>query len=289
VRDLGQALDRAERAGVAGAARSETETLERIGPFRWLVRAGFIARGITYGVIGALALAIARGAGTTGTTPNQQGALSLIAHTAVGRPALVVIAAGLVAYALWKLTQGIFGHGPEGGGSVELKDRVANLAGGVVYLGFCWVAVEALSGSSGNSSSEPSHAAGGILQWPGGQLIVAVAGAGLLAISLYQVYDGVRGGFARDSKTDQMSQPQRRMFTILGRVGLTARGLVFALIGYFLLRTAIEFNASNAIGVDGALARLHHEPLGRWLVGLVGAGLLTFAAFSLIEARYRRL
>jgi hypothetical protein len=86
-----------------------------------------------------------------------------------------------------------------------------------------------------------------------------------------------------------MSSHERRLFMVFGRVGLTARALVFALIGYFLLRTAIKFNPEDAIGVDGALARLHHEPLGRWLLGLTAAGLITFAAFSLIEARYRLL
>jgi hypothetical protein len=271
------------------AARSETETLERTQPFQWLVRAGFVARGITYGVIGALAAAIAVGAGTMGTSPNQQGALVLIAHTPVGRPAMVVICAGLIAYAIWKLTQGVFGYGPEGGGGAQLKDRIANLAAGVVYLGFFAVGILALTGSSSSSSDEPRHAARGILGLPGGQLMIGIAGAALMAISLYQIYDAIRGGHARESKTEQMNAPEHSLFMVLGRVGLTARALVFGLIGYFLVRTAIESKASNAIGVDGALARLHHEPLGRWLVGLVAVGLLTFAAFSLVEARYRRL
>jgi hypothetical protein len=271
------------------AARSETESLERLRPFGWLVRAGFVARGITYGVIGALALAIALGAGSFGAAPDQQGALHLIAHTPVGRPIMVVICAGLIAYAVWKLTQGIFGRGPEGGGSAKLKDRVANLGGGVVYLGFFAVAIGALAGSSANSSSESRHAASGVLGWPGGPVLVGIAGVGLMGISLYQLYDAIRAGHLRESKTEEMNQREHRLFTVLGRVGLSARALVFALIGYFLLRTAIEFDPNNAIGIDGALARLHHEPLGRWLVGLVAAGLLTLAAFSLVEARYRRL
>ena len=289
MRDRGSLLDRAGPGHFADTAERETETVEGLAPFRWLVRAGFIARGITYGVIGALALAIAFGAGTLGTTPNQQGALALIAHTPLGLPALIVLCAGLLAYALWKLTQGAFGRGPEGGGGTNLKDRVANLAGGLVYLGFFAVATRVLTGSAGGSSGEPSRAASGVLGWPGGQLIVGVAGAGLMAISLYQLYDALRGQFARDSKTERMDAREREIFMRLGRIGLTARALVFALIGYFLLRTAIDYNPRNAIGVDGALARLHHEPFGPWLVGLAGVGLLTFAVFSMIEGRYQRL
>jgi hypothetical protein len=286
---VGNAFGPSGRADAPDAARDRTEGIERSRSFRWLVRAGFVARSITYGVIGALALAIALGAGTTGATPNQQGALALIGRSPLGRAALVVICAGLLAYALWKLTQGIRGRGPEGGGGPSLTDRVANVSGGLVYLGFVVVAIRALSGSSGNSSGEARHAAAGVLGWPAGGVIVGVVGAGLIAISLYQLWDGLSGRFAEEVKTERMGPREHRLFLALGRIGLTARALVFALVGYFLLRTAIDYNPNSAVGIDGALARLHHEPRGQWLLGLVAAGLLTFAVFSLLEGRYRRL
>jgi hypothetical protein len=289
VSNLGSALARKAPADVAGDAQRRAKSAERSRPFRWLVRAGFFARGITYGVIGALTFAMALGAGTMGTAPNQQGALALIASSTVGRLALVVIAAGLLAYALWKLSQGIAGRGPEGGGSPHLRDRIANLAGGVVYVGFFVVAIRVLAGSAGNSSSEPRHAAAGVLAWPGGQLIVGICGAALIAISLHQLYDALRGRFADEAKTERMSPSEHRLFMLLGHVGLTARALVFAVVGYFVLRTAIDFDANSAVGVDGALARLHRQPFGPWILGLVAAGLLVFAAFSMLEARHRRL
>jgi uncharacterized protein DUF1206 len=277
--------DGSARAG----ASQEAQTLENSGLFRSLVRTGFVARGITYGVIGALAFAIAVGAGTMGAAPNQQGALTLIVRTPVGSAALIVISAGLLGYALWKFTQGIFGRGPEGGGGSGVTDRVANLAGGVVYLAFFALAIRVLSGGSGNSSSEPRHAAAGILGWPGGQLIVGIGGAALVAISLYQLYDATRGEFAKAEKTERMGPRERRVFMAFGHVGLTARAVVFGLVGYFLIRTAIDFEPRSAVGVDGALGRLHHASLGPEILGAVAIGLLTFATFSLLEARYRRL
>ena len=267
----------------------EARGLERTRLFRWLVRAGFVARGVTYGVIGALALAIALGAGTMGTAPNQQGALALIARNPVGRAALVLICVGLIAYALWKITQAVFGRGPEGGGDPRPFDRLGNLAGGVIYVGFFAVALRVLTGSSGNASTQQKHAAAGILGWPGGQVIVGCAGGGLIAVSLYQLYDGLRGEFAEEIKTQRMGAKERRLFMLMGRVGLTARALVFALVGYFLVRTAVDFKPNDAVGLDGALGRLHHEPLGPWVLGFVAAGLMTFALYSFVEAGYRRL
>jgi hypothetical protein len=86
-----------------------------------------------------------------------------------------------------------------------------------------------------------------------------------------------------------MSEEERRAFMLLGRIGISARAIVFGLVGYFVLRAAIDFNPHKALGVDGALARVHQEPFGPWLLGLVAAGLLAFAGFSFAESRYRRL
>jgi hypothetical protein len=93
----------------------------------------------------------------------------------------------------------------------------------------------------------------------------------------------------KDSKTDELGPEERRLFATLGWIGLTARALVFGLVGYFLLCAALDYDPRRAVGIDGALARLQHEPYGSWIVGLVAVGLLIFAAFSLFEARYRQL
>ena len=276
-------------AGSEGRTASRTEAIARSRPFMWLVRAGFVARGITYGIVGGLALAIALGAGTAGVSASQQGALALISRNAAGELALVVVAAGLLAYAIWKGLQAVFGRGPEGGGGPSGMDRVSNAAGGISYLVFFAIAVRTLAGGGGSSSGGPNHAAAGVLGWPGGPVLVGLAGGALLGISGYQIYDAICGNFAEDAKTGGMGHEQRRLFMTLGRIGIPARALVFVLIGYFLIRTAIQFNAHSAVGVDGALARLHHQTFGSWFVGVVAAGLLVFAAFSFFEARFRRL
>lgn len=276
----------------AQSVEREAVQAQRSRPFRVLVRIGFVARAVTYGVIGGIALALALGAGSAPATPNQQGALAFIAGAPLGRVALVVVCVGLLAYALWKLGQALFGRGPEGAGSSEPKDRISNAAGGVVYVGFFVVAVRILfkgSGGSGGGSGDPAHTTAGVLGWPGGPVIVGIAGGVFIAICLYQIYDAFRGGFAEDVKTGEMSTGQRRMFMAIGRVGLSARSLVFGIVGYFLLRAAISYNAHDAVGVDGVLARVHREPFGTLLLALVAVGLLVFACYSLFEARYRRL
>ena len=144
-------------------------------------------------------------------------------------------------------------------------------------------------GRAGNGSAQPRDTAGEVLGLPGGDVLLGIASIALLMISAYQTYDALSGHFADDNKLEQMSRAPRRWFMRIGRVGLIVRAVVFALVAYFLLTAATEFHARNAVGVDGALARLQREPFGSWLLGFVAAGLLTFATFSLLEARYRRL
>ena len=77
--------------------------------------------------------------------------------------------------------------------------------------------------------------------------------------------------------------------TWAGTVGHVARAVVVALVGVFLVRAAIDYKANEAIGLDGALAKLYNRPYGPWLLGAVAAGLVAFGIFSITEARYRRI
>ena len=115
------------------------------------------------------------------------------------------------------------------------------------------------------------------------------AGSETLPAHSQRVYDALSGSFAKNQKGDRMSSEQRVAFLVIGRIGLTARACVFALVGYFLLKAAIAFEPRSAVGIDGALDRLRHQDLGPLLLGIAAAGLIVFAAFSVMEARYRRL
>lgn len=271
--------------GMAGDALS----VQRTGLFCGLVRAGFVTRGVTYGVIGGLAVALALGAGSPGRSPNQQGALQLVARAPLGQVLVIVAGVGLLAYALWKLGLAVIGIGPEGGGGRGLKDRLANLGGALAYLGFFALAVRVVLGTTGNETVEQRQATAGVLGWPGGRVLVGLGGAILIGISLFQIWEALCDQFTDENKLLEMGPREARAFLIIGRIGLCARALVFVVIGYFFIRTAIEYKPTNAIGLDGALAAVHREPLGAVLLALVAAGLLAFAVFSLFEARYRQL
>ena len=261
------------------------EKVARSDGFEWLARAGFVARGLIYGIIGVLAVKLAVGAG--GKTTNQQGAMRTIAEQPFGKVLLILVAIGLGGYALWRLIRALLGHGPED--SDTSSERVAALGSGIVYVGLCAVAVEILLGAGSDSSGGAQMTTAGVLGWPAGTWLVGFAGVVLIGVGVYQGYRGLSKDFLKDSKTEQMSARTRTWIEWIGSFGHLARLVVFGLVGVFLIKAAIDYNPNTAVGLDGALAKLAHQSYGPFLLGIVAAGLIAFGVYSLSDARYRRL
>jgi hypothetical protein len=266
-------------------AQAAGEEVARSALFERLSRAGFVARGVIYGIIGILALQLAVGAG--GKATNQQGALKTIAAQPLGKLLLIFVAIGLGGYALWRFIRAALGHGPESSDSGF--DRVAALASGVVYAGMCLIAVKVLFNEKASSSGNPHKVAAGVLGWPAGTWFVGMAGAIMVGVGLYQGYRGLSKDFLHDSKTEEMKPAVRRGITLLAIFGHLSRMVVFALVGVFLIKAARDYDANAAIGLDGALAKIVHTSYGPWLLGIVASGLIAFALYSVSDARYRRI
>ncbi len=267
-------------------AKSTGDAIANARWFEWLARAGLVARGAIYGIIGVLALEMAFG--TSGKTTNQKGALAEIAQQPGGKILLTLMAIGLFGYAFWRLLRAAVGHGPEE--TDDGKERLKGLVSGIAYASLFVTCLAILFGSSGSGGSgSPDKATGGVLGWPGGQVIVVIAGLVLIGVGFYQGYEGVKKKFLEKSKTEQMSEKTEKAFTALGVAGHLARMVVFALIGYFLLKAAIDFDPDKAVSVDGALAAVAKASYGKVLLGIVAAGMVAFGAYSVADARYRRV
>lgn len=245
---------------------------------------GLIARGVVYGVIGILAFKLAVGSG--GRTENQTGAMRTIAHQPFGQVLLIVLAAGLACYAIWRLIEGIAGTRPDDDG--DIKRRASAVASGIGYAVLCFTAVMIVAGAQGTSGS-PKHATAGVLGWPAGPVLVAIGGLVVIGIGVYQGYKGLSRKFEEESNVQRLGSAARAGFTTLGVTGYVARAVTFILIGYGVFRAALDYSPKSAVGLDGALQKLAHASAGPVLLAIVALGFVAFALYSIVDARYHKV
>ncbi len=73
----------------------------------------------------------------------------------------------------------------------------------------------------------------------------------------------------------------------LARLGYLAKGVVYAVVGVLALQVAFG-TGGQTTDTKGALATLAQGPLGTALLAVVAAGLVAYAVYMALEARYRR-
>ena len=267
------------------AARRAGNEVANSPPFAWLARAGFVARGLVYLIVGVLAAKLALGIG--GRATDHEGALKTLAHQPFGTTMLVVLAVGLAGFALWRFVRAALGHGPEGSDST--MDRIMALSSGIVYTILFIAAVKILTGSETGTTAHADETTKGVFGWPAGTWIVGLAGLVLIGVGLYHGYRALSRDFLEDSKTEEMSPHVRRLMSRVGALGYASRMVVCCVVGAFLVKAAVDYNAKAAVGFDGALAKLLRQTHGPYLLGLVAAGLIAFGLYSIMDARYRRI
>jgi hypothetical protein len=284
---MGTSLSTAPRVASTGErAVSRTAT----NPTAVLIgRAGFAARGAVYVIVGWLAVLAAFG-GAAAT--DKQGALEAIGQLPLGTVLLGVVAAGLFAYAAWSLVRGVFDPERRGHDAKGLVTRAGYAVAGVSYGGLALGAAKfALgSGTAGKGSDASTQdATAQLLQAPFGPPLGIAIGAILIAIAAVEFAKAYTGSFLKDLSLGGVGAEPRRWVERVGRMGLAARGVVFALIGIFLIVASRQQDAGAAIGLGGALQKLAEQPYGEILLGVVAVGLCMYGLFSFVEARYGRL
>jgi hypothetical protein len=146
-----------------------------------------------------------------------------------------------------------------------------------------------LGADEGGDRNKEDKATAYVLDLPLGKYLVGAVGLAFLAAGVVNVYRGVTRKFREKLKLRKMSGFEDKAYSVIGVVGFVARGVVFGLIGLFLLKAAYEYDPKEAVGIDGALAELAQASYGPFLLGVTAAGLFAFGLYSFVEARYREV
>jgi hypothetical protein len=272
----------------AREARAEAESGS--GWYAVLARVGLVAKGVSFGIVGILAIKLALGNG--GSATSREGALKTLAQHGFGKVLLVLLAIGFAAYAIWRFVQAFAEREQEDGEEGAAKKwgkRAGYIGRGLIYAGLAASTVKILLGSgSGQSQNGRAHKTTAVLlSWPGGVWIVGIAGAIIVGIAAWNAYRGVTRKFEDRWRSGGMSELARTWGGRAGVAGHLARAVVFTLIGAFIIKAAVDYNPNDAIGLDGALQKLTQASYGAYLLGLTAAGLVCYGLYCLVDARYR--
>jgi hypothetical protein len=254
-----------------------------------LARFGYATKGTVYIIVGVLATLAAMGEG--GRTTDSRGVFQEIFSRPFGHVLITAVAVGLAGYVTWRFAAALLDTEGKGNDLKALAIRGGYAFSGLIHAGLALSAARLAvgEGGAGNGNQEQQHWTARVLALPLGPLVVALVGAGFICFGLYQIYKGFKTKFRKRIEVRKMSDAEETLATRSGQIGFTARGIVFNIIGYFLIRAALNHNPGEVRGLDGALSALAEQPFGKTLLGIVAAGLIAYGFYMLIEARYHRI
>ena len=281
---LSEEIDKHGDAVTRPARRAQRDAEQGRGWAAAVARAGIVAKGVSYGLVGILAILLALG--SSGKTTSRTGALATLAQEPLGKVVLGVLAVGFAAFAAWQLLRTVFG--PDGDDGIkDWGKRAGTLGRAGIYAALTFATVRILLGARTDSQTQDAREnTAVVLSWPGGRWIVGAVGLGILGAGAWNVYRGVARTFT-DAWRAGMSRSAKRWGARAGVLGHVARGIVFGLVGIFLGKAAIEFDPHEAVGLDGALHEVVQATYGRYALGFVAFGLICYGVFCLVDARYR--
>jgi hypothetical protein len=250
-----------------------------------VIRLGYVAKGIVYLLIGALAFRVAAGL-RGGRLTDPGGALYVVLRRPMGHWLLIAIAVGLLAYAAWQVTAAILGwdrHGRAG-----YLARALTIVRASVY-GFIGVQAMKLAIGLRGSHSGPEPLVRAALHWPFGEWLVLIAGIGSAWYGIVEIRDAIDGHLEPDLDASTLRRCAGEWALQIARAGIVARALVLVLLAVSVVRAGLMHRASAAGGMDASLVILNSMPQGTLLLGATAAGLLAYGVYQFLHARFATL
>jgi len=254
--------------------------MNRHAAIQAFARVGLAAKGVVYMLIAALALGAAVGSARAGDSREAIGSLGSVPF---GKILVASIGVGLLCYALWRLYSGIANPDDEKPGK-----RVVYVFTGLVNLA---VAIEALrvgflSGRPHTGNKAP-HWTAELMSKPFGVWLVTGVGVFVIGYGLAQLLRAFRSKLDKFLRLRDMTGKTRMWVRRLARIGIAARGVVFAVAGGFLIKAGLEHDPSEARDLGASIDAVQQAPYGAPLLAGIALGLFLYGFYNMVRAKYR--
>lgn len=251
-----------------------------------VARIGFGTKGLIFVCMGLLsALAVFQG---KNQAAESRDVIQTIAQQPFARILLIVLIAGLGCHVLWRFLETFAIPGKTDLDAKSVLSRMHSLFAGIIYGGITAAAIKTLIGASAGQKSDDSARSwtASLMSTAFGPWLVCLAGGGIIAYGLYQWFRIYQGSFKKKLRLTKLRATSRRWVLRVCAWGIGARGLVFCLIGVFLLQAGLQSNPSEARGLGGALNSLRAERYGSLVFAITALGLAAYGVYCWVKARY---
>jgi len=250
-------------------------------------RAGWVAKGVVYTLMGLTAVAIGRGE-PSDDQASPEGAVAQIVSNPGGRFLLGLLAVGLVLYSLWRLLSAALVRGNE---MDDWLHRIGYLFSAAFYAILAVTAVRSVirdvQPEDSNTVEELSQS---MLESPVGRWVLFLAGAVAFVVGLYFIIEkGFGKSFLEEMNLAKASTHERSAIKAAGIIGWVGRGFVTGAVGFFVAKAAWEVDRDDARGFDRALREVAAHDNGRYLVLAAGVALIAYGVFCIMSFRYQEL
>jgi Domain of Unknown Function (DUF1206) len=166
--------------------------------------------------------------------------------------------------------------------ALEHLARIGLVAYGVVHLLIAWLAVQLAWGVGGSAAqADQGGALATLAQQPFGTVLLWVVAVGMVALAVWQAAEALRWRGRLSASGDARKEAAVKV------VKSVAKAVVYAALAVLAVRTATGAGQSGGQQQQAA-AGVFGLPAGRWLVLLIGLGIVGIGAYLVHKGVTRR-
>lgn len=122
-----------------------------------------------------------------------------------------------------------------------------------------------------------------------GRWIVGIGGSIVIGIGFYRIYRALQITFRQTLDLAELNKKQKILLLQICRFGILSRGIIYILLGFFIIQAAYQFDPNEVKGLDQLLQTIFIQPFGKLLLLLFALGLVAYGIYMEVKALYRKI